>query len=57
VGYGPFFLCVIHKEELCPSSGDMNRLMMIMIGNYNILKIIINPSQFTAGHRPPQPTA
>jgi hypothetical protein len=24
VGYGPFSLCVIHKEDLCSSSGDMN---------------------------------
>jgi hypothetical protein len=24
VGYGPFFLSAIHKEELCPSSGDIN---------------------------------
>jgi hypothetical protein len=31
VGYGPFFLCVIHKEGLCPSSGDINRLVMMMI--------------------------
>jgi hypothetical protein len=23
VGYGPFSLCVIHKEGLCPSSGDI----------------------------------
>jgi hypothetical protein len=23
VGYGPFSLCVIHKEGLCPSSGGM----------------------------------
>jgi hypothetical protein len=29
VGYGPFSLCVIHKEGLCPSSGDINRLMVI----------------------------
>jgi hypothetical protein len=28
VGYGPFFLCVIHKEGLCLSSGDINGLMM-----------------------------
>jgi hypothetical protein len=28
VGYGPFSLCVIHKEGLCPSNGDTNRLMM-----------------------------
>jgi hypothetical protein len=27
VGYGPFS-CIIHKEGLCPSSGDINRLMM-----------------------------
>jgi hypothetical protein len=31
VGYGPFSLWVIHKEGLCPSSGDINRLMMMMI--------------------------
>jgi hypothetical protein len=31
VGYGPFSLCVIHKEGLCPSSGDINRLVMIMM--------------------------
>jgi hypothetical protein len=30
VGYGPFFLCVIHKEDLCPSNGGINRLMMMM---------------------------
>jgi hypothetical protein len=28
VGYGLFSLCVIHKEGMCPSSGDINRLMM-----------------------------
>jgi hypothetical protein len=26
-GLWPAFLCVIHKEGLCPSSGDINRLM------------------------------
>jgi hypothetical protein len=29
VGYRPFSLWVIHKKGLCPSSGDVNRLMMI----------------------------
>jgi hypothetical protein len=29
-GYGPLSLCVSHKESLCPSSGDINRLMMIL---------------------------
>jgi hypothetical protein len=29
VGYGLFSLSVIHKEGLCPSSGDINRLMMM----------------------------
>jgi hypothetical protein len=29
VGYGP--LWVIHKEGLCPSSGGINRLMMMMM--------------------------
>jgi hypothetical protein len=27
VGYGPFSFCVIHKEGLCPSSRDINRLI------------------------------
>jgi hypothetical protein len=31
VGYGPFSLCAIDKEGLSPSSGDINRLMMMMI--------------------------
>jgi hypothetical protein len=26
-GYGPFSLCVIHKEGLCPSIGDIIRLI------------------------------
>jgi hypothetical protein len=30
VGYSPFSLCVIHKEGLCLSNEDINRLMMIM---------------------------
>jgi hypothetical protein len=30
VGYGPFSLCIIHKEGLCPNSGDINMLMMIV---------------------------
>jgi hypothetical protein len=32
MGYGPFSLCVIHKEGLWPSSGDINRLTMMMTG-------------------------
>jgi hypothetical protein len=31
LGYGPFSLWAIHKEGLCPSSGDINRLMMMII--------------------------
>jgi hypothetical protein len=31
VGYGPFSLCVILKEGLCPSSGDIDRLMMMIV--------------------------
>jgi hypothetical protein len=34
VGYGPFSLCVIHKEGLCPSSGNINRLMAMMRAIY-----------------------
>jgi hypothetical protein len=29
VGYGPFSLCVINREGQCPSSGDINGLMMM----------------------------
>jgi hypothetical protein len=29
VGYGPSSLCVIQKEDLCPRSGDSNKLMMM----------------------------
>jgi hypothetical protein len=31
VGFGPFSLCVIHKEGLCLSSGDIKRLMIMMM--------------------------
>jgi hypothetical protein len=33
--YGPFYFCVIHKESLCPSSGDINRLMMMLQLQYS----------------------
>jgi hypothetical protein len=29
VGYGPFSLCVIHKEGLCPSSGDFGWIIIL----------------------------
>jgi hypothetical protein len=32
VGYGPFSLCVIHKESLCLSSGDINNRLMMSWG-------------------------
>jgi hypothetical protein len=31
LGYGSFPLCVIHEEGLCPSSGNIIRLMMMMM--------------------------
>jgi hypothetical protein len=31
VGYGPFYLCVIYKEGLCPNCGDINRLIMMTV--------------------------
>jgi hypothetical protein len=34
VGYGRFSLWVIHKEGLCPSNGDINRLMVMMMNKY-----------------------
>jgi hypothetical protein len=42
VGYGSFTLYVNHKEGLCPSSGDINRLMMMIkiLNQYLIVKEI-----------------
>jgi hypothetical protein len=37
VGYGPISVCVIHKEILCPSIGDINGLMI----NISLLKNIL----------------
>jgi hypothetical protein len=34
VDYGPFSLCVIRREGLWSSSGDINRLIMMMISLY-----------------------
>jgi hypothetical protein len=47
VGYGPFSLHVIHTEGLCPSSGDINRLMMM-----NALRSFVtkNVVEFTEMH-------
>jgi hypothetical protein len=36
LGYSPFSLYVIHKEGLCPSSIDMNKLMMVMMNCVDI---------------------
>jgi hypothetical protein len=45
VGYGPFSLCVIHKEGLCPCSGDINRLMMKSPFVYSLYMISVYSSQ------------
>jgi hypothetical protein len=34
VDYGPFSLCVIHKDGLWPSIGNINRLMMMINSRY-----------------------
>jgi hypothetical protein len=33
VGYGPYTLCVIHKEHMCPSSGGINKLIIMMMSS------------------------
>jgi hypothetical protein len=43
VGYSPFSLCVTHKEGLRPSSGDINRLMMILCHNFH--RFILKPQK------------
>jgi hypothetical protein len=39
VGYGPFSLCVIYKKGLYPSSGGINRLMMMMIKTTTVKRL------------------
>jgi hypothetical protein len=48
VGYSPFSLCVIHKEGQCPSSGDINRLIMVMVSIdiYGVLWLDVDSSLF-----------
>jgi hypothetical protein len=41
VGYGPFSLCAIHKEDLFHSSGNMDRLMMMMMIFIPLCKISV----------------
>jgi hypothetical protein len=35
LGYGPFSLCVIHKEDVCPSSWDINTLSSMKVNTYS----------------------
>jgi hypothetical protein len=50
VGYGPYFLCVIHMEGLCLSRGNINRLMMMSSKVIIILiSLLMSP---LLGHRP-----
>jgi hypothetical protein len=49
VGFGPFSLCVIHKEGQSPSCGYINRLMMMMMMLINVIEFFIhtlNPGLF-----------
>jgi hypothetical protein len=41
VGYGLFSLWLIYKEGLCLSSGDINRLMMMMMKS-KFVEILLN---------------
>jgi hypothetical protein len=49
VGYGPFSLWVIHKKGLCPSCGDINRLMMMMSNSMTVLAFAL---EIRAVHSP-----
>jgi hypothetical protein len=46
VGYGLFSLYVIHKEGLCPSSGEINRLIMMKVSIFLIIFCISLYSRF-----------
>jgi hypothetical protein len=47
VGYDPFSLCEIHKEGLCPSSGNINRLMLMMIKYPDLIQTVYASNVFT----------
>jgi hypothetical protein len=57
VGFGPFSLSVIHKEGLCPSSGDIIRLMITQLPtnrnhllsrkNYKLMRLLFFILKFT----------
>jgi exo-beta-1,3-glucanase (GH17 family) len=54
MGYSPFSLCVIHNEGLCPSSGDINKLMMMMsytiiIHTYTYMLLTVYPRSGSKG--------
>jgi hypothetical protein len=42
VGYGLFSLSVIHKEDLCPRSGDLIRLMMMNCFSILLISLQLN---------------
>jgi hypothetical protein len=48
VSYGPFTLSVIHKEGLCPSSGNINRVMMIAYVPEKVFYYIFGSILFTS---------
>jgi hypothetical protein len=58
VGNGLFSLCVIHKKGLCPSSGDINGLMMMNVSKLDNLffkyfrtkKVITNFPSISSTH-------
>jgi hypothetical protein len=43
MGYGPFSLCIIHKESLCPTSGGINRLIMMKYDGIDVVLFDENP--------------
>jgi hypothetical protein len=49
LGYRLFSLCVIHKESLCPSSGDINRLMMMMMMTHTYIPSTLYPRRCSRG--------
>jgi hypothetical protein len=47
-------MCVIHKESLCPSSGDINRLMMMMLLGEDRDKGLLKKKSVSVRKRPGQ---
>jgi hypothetical protein len=51
VGYGPLSLSVIHKKSLCPSIGDINKLIIVIDKRLTVIFFTIKELVILFRHR------